>query len=211
VQVASAEGAIGKRRIAGGRAQSTYLLDVGDRTFKVSRATCDAAPDAGLVRLYFLPRSRKIVNLERLPNPPLPKEVTAQGIVHSLSTAFVGTRSQRNEARAEMAGLGDALKASFAGEQAAPPSGARDPRALEKAIVGTWTNGLMNVTFSAAGTVTIHMLGRKRDGHWSVDGGGRLCADITGRQQAADAWIDGNQLTIAADGTGLTFTREASG
>ena len=209
VQVQSVEGAIGKRRL-GGRL-TTYFLQVGDRRFKVGRATYDAAPDAGFVRLYFLPRSRKIVNLERLPNAPLPSEVTVQTVVQSLSAAIgAHGQRQRNEARAGMASIGDALKANLPQPTAAPPPDARDPRPLGEAIVGTWNNALTTVTFSADGRVTMtpHMLGAKRDGRWSVDGTGRLRADITGGHETADAWVAGNQLTITVEGEGLTFTRE---
>src|SRR5690348_11198479 len=78
VQVLSAEGAIGKQRYSGGRTRGTYWLYVGDQRFKVSGGTYQAAPDAGLVRLYYLARSRKIVNLERLPNAPLHSNLTPQ-------------------------------------------------------------------------------------------------------------------------------------
>src|SRR5437764_201795 len=57
------EGAIGKRRVGNGRARSSYFLVVGDRRFRVARSTYEAAPDAGYVRIYYLPRSRKLVNL----------------------------------------------------------------------------------------------------------------------------------------------------
>jgi hypothetical protein len=86
-------------------------------------ATYDAAPDAGVVRLYYLPRSRRVVNLERLPNAPLPDVVTPQTMAASVRAA--------------------------------------------------------------------------------------VRADITGRQETADAWVAGNQLTIAAEGAGLTLTRKS--
>jgi hypothetical protein len=211
-RVESAEGAIGKRRPSGGggRSVSTYFLDVGDRHFKVTPAPYEAAPDAGFVRLYYLPHSRKVVNLERLPNAPLPDELTPQGILGALKTAVLSSGlRQRNEARAGIASVGEAMEAAFTHSAAPPPPDARDPRPLREAIVGTWTSPLMKVTFSARGGVTMHMLGGERAGHWSVDAGGRLRSDITGREETADAWIAGNQLTIAAEGDGLTFTRES--
>jgi hypothetical protein len=55
------EGAIGKRRIGNGRARATYSLEVGARRFQLSRGRFEAAPDAGYVRLYFLPSSRRVV------------------------------------------------------------------------------------------------------------------------------------------------------
>src|SRR5215470_7451050 len=67
-RVESVEGAIGKRRVGGGRARDTYYLDVGDRSFTIGQDTYHSAPDAGWVRVYYLPLSRKIVNLEQMAN-----------------------------------------------------------------------------------------------------------------------------------------------
>jgi hypothetical protein len=210
VTVQSVEGAIGKRRIGnrGGPAATSYFLDVGDASFKVARDTYASAPDAGFVRLYFLPRSRKIVNLERLSNAPLPNEVSMKGLADALGPALRShSRRERNEARAGLADMADAVEASLVSSPEARPSNASDPRPLDQAIVGTWSNVMMKVTFSAGGRVTIQMPGTKRDGHWSVDGAGRLRADITGQQATGDAWVSGNQLTITLDGEGMTFTR----
>ncbi len=207
-RVESVEGAIGRRRLGNGGNVTTYLLDVGERSFRVRRATYQAAPEAGMVRLYFLPASRKVVNLERLGNPPAPADLTPQGVVGLLG-ATVGsqTGSEANEARARIAGLRDAFDAAFAPASAGPPAGARDSRRLAEAIVGTWTNGFLTVTFSSDGAITTHMLHGEMRGRWSVDDRGHLHADIAGREQAAEAWIAGNQLTIAIEGSGLTFTR----
>ncbi len=207
IHVQSVEGAIGKRRRSSRGARSTYFLDVGDSTFKVGPATYAEAPDAALVRVYFLPLSRKVVNLERLPNPPLPAETTVSGLAASFGTALLsGSRRRRNEVRAELESVGDAFKASVGPAPVAAPADGRDPRPLAEAVVGTWTNGLMKVTFSTDGTVTTNMLGVKRNGHWSVDGG-RLHSDITGKPGTADAWVVGDNLTIAVEGDRLTFTR----
>jgi hypothetical protein len=69
------------------------------------------------------------------------------------------------------------------------------------------TNGLMKVTASPGGRLTMRMLSGERNGRWSVDDLGRLRADITGREETADAWIAGNQLTITVKGEGLTFPK----
>jgi hypothetical protein len=211
------EGAVGKRRQSDGGSDGvdTYSIDVGDTSFTVAPDTYNAAPDAGFVRVYFLPRSRKVVNLEHLSNPPLanaslPNEVTTQGIFKLMGTAVLSSnRRESNEARAKMESIGEALKASFAQPPAEPPSRERDPRPLGEAILGAWSNGMIKVTFTADGRVMTHMLGAVKNGHWSVDRSGRLHADITGREQTADAWVAGNQLTISAQGTGLTLTRES--
>ncbi len=212
-----AEGAIGKRRIGAGRAPDVFFLDVGDERFKVSPATYRAAPDAGYVRLYFLPRSRKIVNLEMLPNPAfengvkpqdLVREATPQAVLRTLGAGIHSpSRRETNEARANLASLSDAVESMFA-QSTRAASGARDPRPLDEAIVGTWTTGFMTVAFLADGSVTADMLGRRERGRWSVDSSGRLRADVMGQQRAAEAWIAGDRLTISADGQDLTFTRQ---
>ncbi len=43
---------------------SVYVLKVGDQRFTVAAVTFEAAPRSGQVRLYYLPASRKVVNLE---------------------------------------------------------------------------------------------------------------------------------------------------
>ena len=215
-KVQSTEGAIGKRSRSstGGRSSTrTYWLDVGDGTFRVSsRAGYDAAPDAGMVRVYFLPRSRRVVNLERLPDAALAPGMTPHDVLASLGAA-VRSRSRRelNEVRAMMAPVVDAANAAREEHVTPPARDARDPRPLELAIVGTWTSALMTVAFQSDGNVSATMLGgMQRRGRWSVDRGGRLISDVTGHRGAADAWVSGNQLTISADGTALTFTRESS-
>ena len=45
---------------------SVYFLKVGEQRFTVTPMANEAAPRAGQVRLYFLPATRKVVNLERL-------------------------------------------------------------------------------------------------------------------------------------------------
>src|SRR5262245_41622654 len=73
-RVATVQGAVGKRRVqlstrTGG---TRYYLKVGAYQLRTYLSAYDAAPDAGYVRAYYLPRTRRLVNLERLPNPPLP-------------------------------------------------------------------------------------------------------------------------------------------
>ena len=209
-RVESIEGATGKRRFggSGGPLATAFFLEVGDSSFKVSRATYSAAPDAGIVRLYFLPRSRTVVGLERLPNAASPEDATPERLAASLGAVLRSHgRREANEARAEAAALGEAVMAGFAQGASATPPQERDSRPLADAIVGTWKNTMMSVTFSAGGRVTIDMIGGRRDGHWSVDADGRLRADITGSEQTADAWVAGDRLTIAVDGRGLLFTR----
>ena len=216
MRVESTEGAIGKRaggyQSRGGR--RFYYLDVGDGRFRVaSRASYDAAPDAGMVRVYFLPRSRRVVNLERLPDPPLAPGLTPRDVLATIGSAFLsGNRRGINELRAQMAPVVDAANAARDEPVAPPPLDARDPRPLEQAIVGTWRSAIMTVAFETDGSVTATMFGgMQRRGRWSVDRAGRLIADVTGQKEAAEAWVAGDQLTISAEGSALTFRRESVG
>jgi hypothetical protein len=205
--VESVEGAIGKRRTSSGRAQSRYYLDVGDRTFSVGRSTFHDAPDAGWVRVYYLPLSRMIVNLDRVANASAAPEMTRDGIVRALGATLSGNRREANEARAGIARVAEALKASFDGSAQQPSAGARDPRPLDQAILGTWTNPLIRVTFSEGGVATVRMFGGDKDGKWSIDPDGKLRAGLMGHEQSVDAWVAGNTLTIVAEGRAITFTR----
>jgi hypothetical protein len=77
-RVETVEGALGKRiHNIGGRSNATfYYFDVAGKSFEVGSATYDAAPDAGIVRLYVLPRSHTVVNMERLPDRPVAESAT---------------------------------------------------------------------------------------------------------------------------------------
>jgi hypothetical protein len=207
-RVDTAEGAIGKRRVSNGRAPATHYLQVGDASFKVALSTYTSIPDAGYLRVYFLPASRRVVNYERLPNPALPGEITRESMLAEAAAAFRSpTARERNEARAGLQAIGDAFKATVVSAADAPSAGS-DTRPLGDAIVGTWKNAMATVTFAADGTVSANMFGVRKEGRWSVDASGHLVADLMGRQGTVDARVSGDDLTIVLDGQGMTFTRE---
>lgn len=211
-RVESVEGAISKHTVSGGRSSpSTHYFDVQGRRIEVGRAAYDAAPDAGFVRVYYLPRRKLLVNMERLPDQPLPAGATGspQAIVQGLAAAIHShNETATAEARARMAAMADAMKSQLSDGAAPPPEGQRDPRPLAQAIVGTWSGGPISVTFAPDGTVRSTMPGGgQRSGHWSVDSSGKLETDVLGHDQAADAWITGDQLTISAQGMGFSFKR----
>jgi hypothetical protein len=66
---------------------SIYVLRVADLRFIVPPLANEAAPSAGSVRLYYLPESRKVVNLERLADEVM-QTGTAQ---RPLQEAIVGS------------------------------------------------------------------------------------------------------------------------
>jgi len=209
-RVQCVEGAIGKKHVPAEHGEGLHFLEVGDRRFSVAPLTYQAAPDAGHVRIYFLPLSRKVVNLERLPGAAVSPDVTVQSVMRTLGTS-IGSSDQRtrNEARATLAEMGDAMKAAF-GAPAAPLSAPPDAQALASTILGTWSNGMITVTFYADGRASTRMLGVDRAGRWSVESDGRLRADVAGRQLSAEARVDGDRLIIAAEGRALTLMRQAS-
>jgi hypothetical protein len=216
-RVERVEGAIGRdtREQQGEHYMHTlYYLNVAGQSFEVDSTTYQAAPDAGIVSLYVLPRSRAIVNLERLPDRPLPAgamtsptEAVRVGIASILSHDPV----QAAEARAEMAAMENAMNAEMARAATPPAADQRDPRPLSEAILGTWQTGPISMTFMPDGTLVAGLPGgRQRQGRWSIGSDGRLHADSTGRDQATDAWVAGDVLTIAENGKGMSY-RRASG
>jgi hypothetical protein len=214
-RVESIEGAIGKRSrgsVHGGSySTTTYYLEVGGRTFITAMRTYEAAPDAGIVRLFYLPRSHRVINLERLADRPLPEGPAA---VQEMIGKFVGAfrdhdRIGMAEARAASAAFDHRVHEDFDKDAPPPPSvRPRNPRELTESLPGSWRNSLMTVSFAVDGTVTVAaLIGPERRGHWSVDAKGRLVSDITGRTVVADAWIEGDRLTISAEGQALSFSR----
>jgi hypothetical protein len=163
------------------------------------------------VRAYYLPRTRKLVNLERLPNPPLPTGPDeARGIFGRMARAFAtGDPVAFAEARANAAALLDAAQESIR-EPSDAASGRVAGGLVREALVGRWTHPLVTVILAEDGTATVTTIaGSTEAGHWSVDGHGRLLTDATGTMEPTDAVLDGGRLTIQLEGRRLTFTRAA--
>lgn len=212
--VVTLEGAMEKHTSSSysGTSSVTYhYLDVADKHLEVSAAEYAAAPEAAFVRVFYLPRSRKVVNLERLADPPLPAGAL-DSPMDALKLVEQGLRSHgaaHHEAMAEMMALGNAVKAERVAAAVPPPVEQRDPRPLSEAIVGSWRAGPMAVSFAADGTMQLTLPdGRTRPGRWSVDANGRLHADAFGHDEAGDAWVAGGRLTVAVAGAGMSFARE---
>jgi len=133
--------------------------------------------------------------------------MTRDGLMHALGATLSGDRREANEARAGIASVGEAMKAAFDGSPVPPSPESRDPRPLDQAILGTWTNPLIQVTFSENGLATVHMFGGDKNGRWSVDADGKLRAGLMGHEQSVDAWVAGETLTIVAEARAIKFTR----
>jgi hypothetical protein len=208
-RVEAAEGAISRERGVQGSAGDPghAYLHVDGRRLVCTRTIYDAAPEAGIVRVYFLPRSRRVVNLERLPDRPLPEgafenpsEVVGQ-VARELGSH---DRERQAEAMATMAAMKDAV----AGPGSPPPAGQADTRPLAEAIVGAWHGPLMNVTFAADGTATAAMAtGMHLAGRWSVAGDGKLHLTGMGEDMVTEASVAGDALSLVMDGERMAFRR----
>ena len=210
-RVDAVEGAVGKRRRqSNSRTRGArYYLNIGGRQLRTYLSAYDAAPDAGYARAYYLPRTRRLVNLERLPNPPLPAGPDeARGMFGRMARAFAtGDPVAFAEARANAAGLLDAAQ-----ELIREPSNAASERVagglVREALVGRWTHPLFTVMLAEDGTATVTTIaGPSEAGHWSVDGHGRLLTDVTGTMEPTDAVLEAGRLTIQLEGQRLTFAR----
>jgi hypothetical protein len=212
-RVESVDGAIAKRSGYLSRAaQRSYYFYVGGRRLQaLSRLSYDAAPDAGYVRVYFLPRSRRVVNLEPLADPPIPTgSGAAQEIVLDYARAIGSLdRTKMAEASARVTALKHAVEGPL---PHATASGSRGyPRLNADDLYGTWTNPMMTVAFSKDGIVTLTTAigGIRREGRWSVDENGRLLTDATGALEPMEASLNGRQLTVTVEGQRVTFTRSS--
>jgi hypothetical protein len=214
-RVESVEGAITKFAQTGngrGSSSTAFYIDVSGKRLHVYRAGYQAAPDAGYVRVYYLPKSRHVINLERLPDPVLPAltPATAQSVVQDLLTHRGHDENSLAETRANMAAMAAQFKAQMQQNAVQPPPDQRDTRPLAEAIVGTWSSAFMTVMFAADGTATSTAPnGRQTSGRWSVDAQGLLHAGLAGKDNVGQAWISGTTLTITEGGMGITFERAA--
>lgn len=206
-RVASTEGAIRKwTETTHGRSSSTttHYAEAGNVTIETGSGSYQALPDAGMVRLFYLPNSRRLVNFEQLADLPLPEGALTNPRV-ALKDAVAGIFGSA-DARAELAAIGHALQGQMEGPATPPPASERRP--LREALPGTWSNGMVSVTFGADGTAALTLPGgMKRQGRWSVDPSGRLVSDIGDEQGGADAWVVGDALTIVLEGHGMSLRR----
>ena len=217
-RVQTIDGAIGKRSEdsdVGRTRRLLYYLDVAGQSFEVDSTTYRAAPDVGIVRLYVLPRSHVIVNLERMPDRPLPAGALASP-AEAIRAAITSMRShdpvQAAEARAELASLETAMAPEASSVATPPAADQRDPRPLAEAIIGTWQTGPISMAFLPDRTMVMTLPGgRQLRGLWSIGPDGRLHMSTEGRDRATDAWVAGGMLTMSENGQGTAYRRAATG
>jgi hypothetical protein len=219
-RVEAIEGAITKTSVTAhsrGSSSTSYYFNVAGTRVNVWRDAYQAAPEAGMVKMYYLPHSHELVNLERVADTAMTTEAmkSPQIVQELISGMRSHDMNQAAEARAHLATMGDAMKESISTASAPPPDGARDARPLAQAIVGTWGNALMSVTFAADGTLSADMPALPgaghRSGHWSVDSSGQLVSDIMGgHPMPTDAWVTGDELTVNIAKNAVTLQRVAT-
>jgi hypothetical protein len=212
-RVVPVEGPFGKHSYSGtegGHSTTTYYFDIGERHFEVGHAFYEKAPGSGMMRLYVLPDSHTVVNLERLPDAPLPEGALASP-AQAASTFGAGLRSHDQATRLQAMATMEAMKDATVVAAAPPPADQRDHRPLAEAIVGTWHLGPMSWTFAADGTATGTLPnGRAGQGRWSVDGDGKLRMSGLGGEEDAEAWIVGDTLTVSFRGHAMSLQRAAA-
>ena len=204
-----------------------YDLLVGDRSFSVSRDQWDAAPEDGVVRVYLLGESDRIVNLERIadapppqvpglvrgalelatssPDPARAEEARAMLRQADAMSAVAGVLSGAQVAGLSSAHAGAATREPAVGAAAEDPSGA-PAVPLEQAILGTWQSDLagMGYVFRADGSASASSARHgAREQRWSIAGPGAIRVHDSTVQVA----VDGNVLSPGEPPRSLTFHR----
>jgi hypothetical protein len=175
---------------------------LGDREFSVSQAQWDAAPEDGVVRLYLLGSSDRIVNLERIADAP-PPQVPA--IVRAALERAASSGDAEGAARAR-AILDQA--AGMRGAATAAPTARSDSTAgpLDQAILGTWHSALMGGTYEfradGVAVATSSRAGTHQQ-RWSIAGQDTIHLD----EATLHASVAGDTLSLGESGQLLAFTR----
>ena len=185
-----------------------YYLLVGDRRFSVPREQWEAAPEDGIVRVYLLGDSDRIVNLERIADGPPPQ---VPGFVRAALELGAASPDPDRAAQAQaLLHQADALTGAAITNASTAPSAATPSTApgvpLEQAILGTWRSDLAGITyeFRADGSA---VAGSARHGareqRWSLAGPGTIHLD----DATLHATIDGDALSLGEPPRFLAFHR----
>ncbi len=195
-------------------ARTNYRLvietrETGKQEYVCWRDMYEWAPHAGTMRLYYLPRSKFVVNLENLSTGDATPEAFQQASEDYQAANEAGDKAAKAEALAEIGGVAQAFERAVP-EDAASLDMQSDTRSLAKAIVGSWKSPFGDLTFGPDGIVSARMgNGANFEGQWSVDAAGHLHADIMGTPMDAEAALKGDELTLRMDGQALILQRTA--
>jgi hypothetical protein len=167
------------------------------------------APYAGTMRLYYLPRSKLVINVENLSTGEATPQAFQQASDDYQAAREEGDKVAKAEALAEVGGVAQAFERAVP-EDAASLDMHSDTGSLAEAIVGSWKSPFGDLTFREDGIVSARMGdGSNFEGKWSVDAAGHLHADIMGTAMDAEAALKGDQLTLRMDDQALILQRTA--
>jgi hypothetical protein len=179
-----------------------YYLLVGERSFTVSRDQWEAAPEDGVVRVYLLGDSSRIVNLEKTAEAPPPQvPAMVRSALERASASGDPARAAQAQALLRQA---DAMSGAADGAPGPRPAAPAGP--LEQAILGSWRNDLMGITyeFRAGGSAVATLaIGGTHEQRWSVAGPDAIRLD----DETLHASVAGSTLSIGEPGQPLPFTR----
>jgi hypothetical protein len=206
------EGAVSKRvKSAAGFAYEIHVAtrQTGDDVFGCPQDLYQAAPGIGMIRLFYLPRSRWAVNFERLPDATV-NDTSAQAAGETVLdwglSRLQSDAGAAAEARAHLAAIGNEISRQLPHDVPASFVSS-DPGSLAATILGEWTSPLLSVRFAPDGRLSVQIGGEAHDGTWSLDSDGRLHSDVMDPPIVADASVVGGELTLIINGQALTMRR----
>lgn len=217
--VAATQGAISKKishmslpNEGGATAPPSFLIwvanrEMGNQEFHSASDLHDAAPHAGIVRLFYLPQSKWAVNFEVL-QVEVAADLASGSDGRRLLLEWNAARRAHDEvgegvALAKMQAIGQAFveKQPLAGDPV-------EPDEVRAAVVGGWQSPGLKVTVRDDGTLSA-TLGAEPPmaGRWEVDPSGRVAASVPGVAEQVDASVIGGRLTLVIAGQTLRLER----
>lgn len=184
-----------------------YYLLVGDRRFTVSEQQWEAAPEDGIVRVYLLGGSDRIVNLEKVAEAPQQVPAIVRAALDRAAASSdpdVAAQAQAMLLQAEAMTGGRSTTTAAAPPAGAPAGAPAEP--LEKAILGTWRSDLARITYEFRPdglAVATSSKGESREQRWNADGPQDLRLD----GEVLHATVDGDELSMGEPPHALVFRR----
>jgi hypothetical protein len=206
-------------RPAGTQRPRAHALEVAGRSFDVpSKTVWDAVPEAGYFRLYYLPRTKTAVNLERLPDPPV--EATREDVLGAVGGALSAalrpslTKDDLVQ-KAETAAHADAvLRAAGIADVSGAATAPDGEAASSDEVVGRWTSVFFDVDVRSDGTLTLQNPQLPaQPGRWHIDDEGQLHVLFDGEDVADElvtpVTLSGDRLSLDFGGQQITLQRPA--